>query len=131
MNDIEKSLITMVEVVKTMEQDLQQLENEVQLNPMFAKYLELQKSVNEKVADTWKRVEKEMLENNIKSLKGDFGTITVAERQGWTFAEELVPAKFWKKVLDTKKITDTYRLEGKAPKGCEPYITKYIVKRLK
>ena len=72
-----------------------------------------------------------MIDNDIKQVKGDFGTLTIAERQGWTYDEKQLPNKFFKKVVDTKKITDTYRLEGKAPKGCEPYTTKYLTKRLK
>ncbi len=101
------------------------------LNPLFVQFLELQKRINDEVADAWKTVETAMIENDIKQLKGDFGTITIAERQKWDIDEEVLPAKFFKKVVNTTKITDTFRLEGKAPKGCTPSTTKYITKRLK
>lgn len=106
-------------------------EQSLTLNPQFREFLAVQKRVNEEVADAWKQVETAMKEHNIKQLKGDFGTITLAERQNWEVDEEVLPAKFFKKTVDTKRITDTFRLEGKAPKGCTPVTTQYLTKRLK
>ena len=131
MEEIQGLLVKQIEGVKTLEQNLAIMENEVKLNPQFAKFLEMQKQVNDKASEVWKIVETTMIEHDIKQLKGDFGTITIAERQNWTIDEEVLPAKFFKKVVNTTKITDTFRLEGKAPKGCTPSTSKYITKRLK
>ena len=131
MQDIEKLLVERIEDVKKTEVVLAKTEKELMDNPQFKQFLELQKSVNDKAAEMWEYVEQQMLENNIKSIKGEFGSVTIAERQGWTYDEETLPKKFFKKVIDTKKVTDTYRLEGKAPKGCAPYTTRYLTKRLK
>jgi hypothetical protein len=118
-----------VEVLET-EKELAVVQNELQMNPEFKKFLELQKSVNEHSAKVWKQVETAMIENDVKQLKGDFGTVTLAERLNWNTTDEL-PSKFYKKVVDTTKLSATFRLEGKAPKGAEPSYTKYITKRLK
>lgn len=118
-----------VEVLET-EKELAVVQNELQMNPEFKKFLELQKSVNEHSAKVWKQVETAMIENDVKQLKGDFGTVTLAERLNWNTTDEL-PSKFYKKVIDTTKLSATFRLEGKAPKGAEPSYTKYITKRLK
>ena len=128
---MEDQILKQVEEIKKDELILADTEKKLEANPEFKKFLELQKEVNKKASEIWKQVEQEMIDNDIKQIKGDFGSLTIAERQGWTYDEEQLPNKFFKKVVDTKKITDTYRLEGKAPKGCEPYTTKYLTKRLK
>lgn len=128
---MEDQIVKKVEEIKEKENQLSILEDKLTLNPEFKKFLELKKSVDEAARQVWKEVEEQMIENDIKSIKGDFGSLTIAERQGWTYDEKQLPSKFFKKVVDTKKITDTYRLEGKAPKGCEPYTSKYLTKRLK
>ncbi len=83
-----------------------------------------------RINDFWKGVETKMIEHDVKTIKGDWGTLTIAERIVWTYTDEL-PAKFFKKVVDTKKLTDTFRLEGKEPKGSAHAVTKYLTKRIK
>ena len=128
--DISTTLTGQIIDVLETEKELAVVENELQMNPQFKKFLQLQKSVNEQSTKLWKQVETAMIENDIKQLKGDFGTVTLAERLNWTTSDEL-PSKFYKKVVDTKRLSDTYRLEGKAPKGATPSYTKYLTKRLK
>ena len=72
-----------------------------------------------------------MEDTGTKTIKGDWGSITLAERQGWDIDENELPKKFFKRVVDTKRITDTFKLEGKAPKGATPRVTKYLNKRFK
>lgn len=131
MEDAEKALIEIIEDVQETEKGLVELENELLAIPQFKKFLDLQRAVNEHAAKTWKNIEAQMIEHDIKQLKGDFGTVTLAERQNWEIDEELLPKKFFKKVVDTTKITATYRLENKAPAGCKPVTFKYLTKRLK
>ena len=128
--DISTTLTGQIIDVLETEKELAVVENELQMNPQFKKFLQLQKSVNEQSTKVWKQVETAMIENDIKQLKGDFGTVTLAERLNWTTSDEL-PSKFYKKVVDTKRLSDTCRLEGKAPKGATPSYTKYLTKRLK
>lgn len=112
------------------EQELADAQVALQQIPEFQKYHTMQQELNSKMALFWKTVETEMIDNNIKSIKGDFGTITVAERLSFDTNDELQP-KFYKKVVDTKKLADTFRLTGKVPKGATPKYSKYLTKRLK
>ena len=110
---------------------LDDTEAELMQDERFKQFIELQRSVNDQAAKVWKNVETQMINNNIKSIKGDWGTLTIAECLDWNIDADALPAKFIKKVPDKKKISDTFRIEGKAPKGCEPYTSKYLTKRLK
>jgi hypothetical protein len=114
-----------------LEKSLEDMQNELMQNEQFRRFLELQKTVPQQIADAWRKIEEQMIANDVKSIKGDWGSITVAERINWTYDPLQLPAKFFKKVVDSKKLTDTFRLEGKAPKGAEPNYTKYLMKRIK
>jgi hypothetical protein len=124
---IEGEVLTTLDLQKSLED----MQAELMQNEKFRQFLELSKTVPQQIEETWNRIESEMVEHNIKSLKGEWGSITIAERLGWQIDIDQLPNKFIKKVADTKKISDTYRLEGKAPKGCEPKTTKYLTKRIK
>ena len=72
-----------------------------------------------------------MIEHDIKSLKGDWGSLTIAERTNFKVDLDNLPTKFVKKVADTTKIATAYKLDGKLPKGVETSTTKYLTKRIK
>lgn len=112
-------------------QELTDLEQQLSQNEQFRRFLELSKTVPAKLDETWKLVETQMLEHNIKKISGDWGSLTIAERILWEIDAEQLPNKFIKKVPDTKKITDTFRLEGKAPRGATAKYIKYLIKRIK
>lgn len=103
---------------------------ESQLAPELRAFLIKQKETQQQITDFWKVVEQKMIDNDIKSIKGDWGSITIAERIGWDH-DATLPPKFFKKVPDLKRMTDTFRLEGKPPKGATPKYTKYLTKRIK
>lgn len=125
--EVEKQVLATIKL----QNDLEAEEREIQLDPKVAAFFKRQKEVQTQIADFWKAIETEMISKDIKTVKGDWGYITIAERQGWDVNEDQLPNKFFKKVVDTKRITDTYRLEGKAPKGCTPHTTKYLTKHIK
>ena len=118
----------------TLQVELSSLESELsEVNPKFQLFIQKQaelRFVQSKNAEIWKTVEMEMIANDIKSIKGDFGSITLAERLSFDTTDEL-PSKFYKKVVDTKKLADTFRLENRPIKGATPKYSKYLVKRLK
>jgi hypothetical protein len=89
------------------------------------------KEAQEKINSTWKEVETVMIENDIKSIKGDFGSLTIAERTNYKADLDVLPAKFIKKVADTTKIATYAKLEDKLPKGVTISTTKYLTKRIK
>lgn len=119
-----------VEDLFVLERQLADVEQELMTNETFCKFIDMQKKVKATIDATWKKVEAQMIEHDVKSLKGDWGSLTIAERLGWITTDEL-PAKFYKKIVDTKKLSDTFRLEGKDIKGAVPQYTKYLTKRIK
>lgn len=115
--------------------DLQERVDEgVALEREFANQMALAKAMETRIKSFWKDVEKQMIDNDIKKISGnkehDWGSLTIAERIKWQTTDEL-PSKFIKKVVDTKKLSDTFKLEGKEPKGATHSYTKYLLRRLK
>lgn len=120
-----------IESVLALEKNVKDAEAELAGNEQFQRFINLQKQFESESERVWKTIESMMLLHDIKTIKGPWGSITIAERLGWDIDLETLQPKFIKKVADTKKISDTFRLEGSAPKGCEPKYTKYLTKRLK
>lgn len=132
---IEGEVVSALKEEGALQSELMKLEEELrEVSPQFQTFIEKQaelRMVQAKNSEVWKKVEEQMIQNNIKSIKGDWGSITIAERQNFKIDLELLPAKFIKKVPDTTKIAASYKLEGKPPKGAEPYTTRYLTKRIK
>ena len=129
--DQQKEVENAVAEVLGLEQKITKTEQELMADPRFKEFLEYQKKAKQTISETWLAIEKTMIDNEIKSIKGDWGSITIAERMGWDYDPSLLAPKFFKKVVDVKKLTDTFRLTGKAPKAAFPKYTKYLTKRLK
>lgn len=129
--DLEAIIDEEVTNALSISQELTELEQQLSQNEQFRRFLELSKTAPAKIQAMWDLVEAQMIEHGIKSIKGDWGSLTIAERLNWDYDPTMLPAKFFRKVVDTKKLSDTYRLEGKAPKGATPKYTKYLTKRLK
>jgi hypothetical protein len=126
----EKQLEQQVTEALALESSLAEMES--QLAPELREFLVRQKETTQQISTFWKNIEKQMIDSDIKSIKGDWGSITIAERIGWDISPLLeLPAKFYKKVPDLKRMTDYFRLEGKPPKGAAPKYTKYLTKRIK
>lgn len=116
------------------------MNNDKLLAEQAVRALNMQEAIATKIADLkdaqaeidniWNQIEVAMIETDTKQIKGSWGTLTIAERLNWQ-TDDTLPHKFYKKVVDTKRISDTYRLEGRAPKGATPSTTKYLTKRLK
>lgn len=124
---IEKAVLDFLQLQSTLEET----EASLMKDERFRTFLELQKSFKEQSQTVWDNVEKQMIENNVKGIKGDWGSLTIAERLSWDIDSEGLQPRFYKKVVDTTKLSKTYRLEGKAPKGATPVTTQYLMKRIK
>jgi hypothetical protein len=116
------------EVLSTveMQQQLASLENQLMQLPDFQQFIALTKSVNARLAEVRANVEAVMVPayqrgEVDKSIKGDWGSVTVTESDKFEIDEAQLAPKFFKKVVDESKIRATYQLEGKAPKGTKPY----------
>lgn len=130
-DDKEAVIKDQVTDILTLERQLEATELELMKLEKFKAFIQLQKTVREKSAEVWKRIEADMIENDIKSIKGDWGSLTIAERTDFDIDYEQLQPKFYKKVPDTTKISATYKLENKPPKGTTPKIKKYLTKRFK
>jgi len=121
------------EVLETLalEKKLEDIESELMQNEKFRAFIEMQKTLPAQIAQTWDRIKDSMLENDIKSIKGDWGSITIAERTNWDIDYDQLPARYFQRVPNTKMISDTFKLTKKAPKGATPKYTKYLHKRIK
>lgn len=65
-----------------------------------------------------------------KTMKGDWGSVTVGERKTWKVIHEL-PDDYYKKALDTTKLNGMYDKGTPFPAGVDFNVTPYITKRLK
>lgn len=109
----------------------QQAEKAIALQKEIAgKIAELQ-TTQKQIDETWKKVETAMIDQDIKQIKGDWGTLTIAERLNWAIDKNELAPRYFKTVPDTTKISTLFRLEGKPPKGATPSYTKYLMRKLK
>lgn len=104
------------------EMGLRNLENELMENDHFRQWLELQRTVKEEGDELWKRVGDQMIklyaDGKIdKTLKFDWGTLTVRDDKILDIDESTLPRRYWKKVPNTTLIRNDYDLMGSAPKG--------------
>jgi hypothetical protein len=91
--------------------------------------------MTKRVEQAWSAVSKVMIpayeQGKIdKTMKGDWGSVTVGERKTWKVAHEL-PEEYYKKALDTTKLTYMYDHDEAFPAGVDFNVTPYITKRLK
>ena len=126
-NDIEAE----VAEVLSMEQQLVKLETELSQNDQFKKFIEFQQTVREKSAEVFKNIEQVMIANDIKTVKGGWGSITVVERTNYKADLDELPAKFIKRTADTAKIATYAKLENKLPKRVTTTTTKFLMKKFK
>lgn len=117
--------------VVALERTVQANELAMQQNEQFVAWLQAQKEAKQKIADYWAKIEKQMLDKGIKNIKGDWGSITIAERNNFAIDEAVLPRSYFKRVPDTTKINTMFKLENKLPAGVTRSVTKYITKKIK
>lgn len=126
--DIDKEVVELI----TEETKLAQLEQALQESPQFKAFIQAQQDFRDKSSAYWKNVEQQMIDNGIKSVKGDWGSLTIVERVNLKAPDlTLVPAKFIKKALDTTKVSAYEKLAGELPKGVISTPTQYLMKKFK
>lgn len=121
------------EITEIVEKERQLIAMEVALsqNEQFKQFLAFQKEVKAQADTFWKKVEEQMIEHDIKTVKGDWGTVTIVERLGFDVDETELPRKYFKRVVDTTKLAQDYKLTDIAPRGATPKVTKFIRKTIK
>lgn len=98
-------------------------------NQAFLDFLAIQQQLTAELDKTWAVVQDRMTQYNVKSISGDFGYITMAERK--TFVSDSPAPRFTKRVLDAGKVRAYEKLHGKLPEGIGITITPYLSKKIK
>jgi hypothetical protein len=95
----------------------------------FAEFVAQAQALSNVLEEAWGIVEQQMLERNVKQVKGDWGTLSIAERRNWKVTGQL-PPRFYKQVVDTSKLNFMQAHGEKLPKGVSMSKSKYITKKL-
>lgn len=136
MADVKKVIEGEVVSALALSTELETLQSELMDNPKFARFLELRSAVNDKMTEVRSEIGKVMIPaykagRIDKTLKGDWGSITVKEDKVLDINEDKLTPRFWKKVPDTTKIRTIYDLEGKDIPGVDISKRYSIVIKLK
>lgn len=95
----------------------------------FAEFVSQAQALANVLEEAWGIVEQQMLDRNVKQVKGDWGTLSIAERRNWKITGNL-PPRFYKQTVDTAKLNFLQGRGEKLPKGATLTKTKYITKKL-
>jgi hypothetical protein len=128
---VEKQIKSELEIYQEKQATVERLQQELESSPQFAAFIEAQKALREIEANVWGRVETVMMENNIRTIKTDMVTLSIATRTSYDIDLDKLPKKFIKRVPDTTKIATAHKLNGMPPAGASPKQTNYLVKRFK
>jgi predicted nuclease with TOPRIM domain len=116
----------------TLAHELAALEQELMVaDERFRKFIEKQQTFKKQSEELFNQIEEKMVEYGIKTVKGEWGAISLVERTYFTIDEDSLPRGYKKLVPDTKKIGDHYKLTGEAIKGAEPKTKHHLQKRFK
>jgi hypothetical protein len=129
MSNVEEVVKTELQKYEDQESKVQALAAELQQNPKFAEFIQAQQAFAEMQATVWGSIEQAMIENNIKSIKTDKVTLTIAERTNFDIDMDLLPKKYTKVVPNTTLIGSEFKLTGVPVKGTTPTKKKYLTKR--
>lgn len=95
----------------------------------FAEFVAQAQALSNLLEEAWGVVEQQMLDRNVKQVKGDWGTLSIAERRNWK-VEGTLPPRFYKQTVDTAKLNFLQGRGEKVPKNAKLSMTKYLTKKL-
>lgn len=135
----DKQTVIEGEVVSVLElhQELESVEAELMQFEPFQKFMALRKAIDSKLKEVRKDIAEVMIPAYVagevdKTLKRDWGSITVTESDEFTVEIKDLPKDYKKSVPVMSMIKDFYHLHGKPPKGAEYTGKKYgITLRIK
>lgn len=108
---------------------LQVQNHELVQSEAFTEFLALQSSLQQQIDDGWAALQQLMEAQGVKKIKGDWGHITLAERRTLK-ADQPLPPRFYKKVLDTDKVRAYETMKGFLPDGVSQKTTTYLSKKV-
>jgi hypothetical protein len=96
----------------------------------FAQFVAQAQALQNTIEEAWGVVEQQMLDRNVKQVKGDWGSLSIGTRRNWKVEGQL-PPRFYKQTIDTAKLNFMQGRGEKLPKNAKLTTTKYLTKRLK
>lgn len=96
----------------------------------FAEAVTMLKEVQRQVDAAWKAVEAQMKAHSVTALKGEWGTISLAERKTWKVNLDLLNETYTKRVADTRKLNAAWD-SNELPEGADFTTSIYLTKRIK
>lgn len=127
----EKVIEAELQDVLALQNELAQAEAELMQIDAFRRFVDLQKTFNEQSQKVWQSIEEKMLENDIKTIKGEWGSLTIVNRNYFNGDIDVLDDQYVKRTPDTKAIAAAYKLEGELPKGATINESQYLLKKLK
>lgn len=95
----------------------------------FESFVKQAKELQNVLEDAWTQIEDQMLKHNVTSIKGEWGSLSIAERKNWK--GDKLPPRFYKQTLNTAKLNSMLKLGEKLPKGASYTTTQYLTKKIK
>lgn len=118
----EETIDAEVAEIILLQDELQKTEAALMKISSFKKFIVLRRTVEDKMSSLRNEIEAVMIpayrDGKIdKSIKREWGSVTVTESDKFEINEDELPAKFWSKKPNESLIRKTYQLDGKPPKG--------------
>jgi len=117
------------QAILSLSDGLQVQNHELVQSEAFTEFLALQNSLQQQIDDGWTALQQLMEAQGVKKIKGDWGYITLTERENLKEIAPL-PPRFYKKVLDTSKVRAYRMMKGELPEGVTRTTTIYLSKKV-
>lgn len=101
----------------------------IEQTPSLLNFLQVAKELEEQIEASYAYLKEQMVQNDVRAVKGEWGSLTIAERLNWKAIDTVAP-RFYKKTLDTSKLKAYYIAMNRLPNGVDVSTTKYLTKRL-
>ena len=121
--------------------ELEKLDNSIielklalESNEQFQQFMKFQDQFNKKSTELFGKLEKQMIENGIEKISGDWGYLTIVNQVDYKVEDEdLVPDEYkeTKVVVDLSKVKEDIKLTGELPDGILKKETQYLRKGVK
>ena len=121
--------------------ELEKLDNSIielklalESNEQFQQFMKFQDQFNKKSTELFGKLEKQMIENGIEKISGDWGYLTIVNRVDYRVEDEdLVPDEYkeTKVVVDLSKVKEDIKLTGELPDGILKKETQHLRKGVK
>lgn len=151
--ELDKKAKSEVRKITKMELELAAAQKKLALNPEFRNFLATQKQLQEQTDNFWAKIKTQMIESGIKSIKGDWGYITIGETFSYNVVDiDKVPDEFTFEDIDVDalredidKLDDKYKTIGvdiaavkedvsltdEVPEGIEQKVAYKLMKKIK